>query len=75
MKTLPIEILRNRVARAAELGLDYKAYASIRAASGPDVIAFLFLSKTLRLLPKAPTLSASRLAGYLSAERFFRSEA
>ena len=50
MKTLPIEILRVRVARAAEIGLDYKSYASIRAASGHDVIAFLFSSNALRVL-------------------------
>ena len=62
MKTMPIEILRARVARAAELGLDYKAYASIRAASGHDVIAFLFSSNALRILPKAPALSGARAA-------------
>jgi len=66
VKTLPIEILRSRVARAAELGLDYNAYASIRAASGHDVIAFLFSSNALRLLPQTPALSAKR-AGKIAA--------
>jgi len=47
---LPIEVIHRRVKRAAELGLDYKSYASIRAASGHDVVAFLFSSNALRLL-------------------------
>ncbi len=72
VKTLPIEILRNRVARAAELGLDYKAYASIRAASGHDVIAFLFSSNALRVFPNKPELSEARslkLGGVENASR------
>lgn len=47
---LPLEVVRMRVRRARELGLDYKAYASIRAASGHDVVALLFSSNALRLL-------------------------
>lgn len=61
MKTLPIEILRVRVARAAEIGLDYKSYASIRAASGHDVIAFLFSSNALRVLPKDKVMPEGRV--------------
>ena len=61
LKTLPIEILRVRVARAAEIGLDYKAYASIRAASGHDVIAFLFSSNALRVLPKDKVMPEDRV--------------
>lgn len=61
MKTLPIEILRRRVARAAEIGLDYKSYASIRAASGHDVIAFLFSSNALRVLPKSKAMPQDRV--------------
>ncbi len=49
MKTLPIEILRVRVARAKRLGIEYKTYASIRAASGHDVVAFLFSGNALEL--------------------------
>ena len=62
LPTLPIEILRRRVARAAELGLDYTSYASIRAASGHDVVAFLFSSNALRVFPKAPALPQARAA-------------
>lgn len=51
LPTLPIEVLRNRVRRAGELGLDYRTYASVRAATGHDVVAFLFSSNALRALP------------------------
>ncbi|MCE6960237.1 hypothetical protein LAZ40_14510 [Cereibacter sphaeroides] len=51
LPTLPIEILRNRVRRAAELGLDYRTYASVRASTGHDVVAFLFSSNALRVFP------------------------
>lgn len=47
---MPIEIVRRRVKRARELGIDYKAYAGIRAATGRDVIALLFSDNALRLL-------------------------
>ena len=57
---LPIEVIRRRVKRAGELGLDYKSYASIRAASGHDVVAFLFSSNALRLLKANGGLPADR---------------
>ena len=49
LPTLPIEVLRLRVNRARDLGLDYKTYASVRAATGHDVVAFLFSSNALRV--------------------------
>ncbi|MFN3953459.1 MAG: hypothetical protein ACK4LQ_03340 [Pararhodobacter sp.] len=60
LPNLPIEVLRLRVRRAAEIGLDYRAYASIRASSGHDVIAFLFSSNALHLHPGASALPADR---------------
>ncbi|MGP3698637.1 hypothetical protein [Rhodobacter sp. NSM] len=51
LPTLPLEVLRRRVRRAAELGLDYRTYASVRASTGHDVVAFLFSSNALRVLP------------------------
>lgn len=60
LPTLPLEVVRLRVKRARELGLDYKAYASIRAASGHDVVALLFSSNALRLGPNAVVLPADR---------------
>ena len=36
---LPLEVIRLRVRRAAAIGLDYRTYASVRAASGrPEAI-------------------------------------
>lgn len=58
---LPIEVLRGRVRRAQDLGLDYKTYASVRAASGHDVVAFLFSSNALRARPHLPADRAARL--------------
>lgn len=65
MPTLPIEVVRLRVKRAAELGLDYKTYAGVRAQTGHDVVAFLFSSNALRvtaLRPVAPDAVAGKLA-------------
>lgn len=71
--TMPLEVVRRRVRRARELGIDYKAYASIRAASGQDVVALLFSSNALRLLKtealprdRANALAAVKGAGRLS---------
>ncbi|QYK43496.1 MAG: hypothetical protein KF887_08775 [Paracoccaceae bacterium] len=47
---LPIEVLRGRLRRAAELGLDYRTYAGIRATTGHDVVAVLFSSNALMAL-------------------------
>ena len=66
LRTLPIEIVRVRVARAKRLGIDYKTYASIRAASGHDVVAFLFSGNALQMTPKRlalPEQVADRLHG------------
>lgn len=61
---MPIEVVRRRVARAKELGIDYKAYASLRAATGQDVVALLFSSNALRMMKEAklPTDRAAKLA-------------
>ena len=44
LPTLPIEVVRLRVRRAAELGLPYKTYAGVRAQTGHDLVGFLFSS-------------------------------
>jgi hypothetical protein len=51
---LPIEVLRGRLRRAAELGLDYRTYAGIRATTGHDVVAVLFSSNALMALAGRP---------------------
>lgn len=65
LPTLPIEVVRLRVKRAKELGLDYRTYAGVRAATGHDVVAFLFSSNALRvsvLQPAMPEARALKLA-------------
>jgi hypothetical protein len=65
LPVLPIEVVRTRVKRAAALGLDYKTYAGVRAATGHDVVAFLFSSNALRvsvLRPAMPEARALKLA-------------
>jgi len=46
---LPLNVIRRRVARAKEIGLDYRVYATVRATTGRDIIGFLFSSNALRL--------------------------
>ena len=65
LPTLPVEVVRLRVKRAKALGLDYKTYAGVRAATGHDVVAFLFSSNVLRvsvLKPAMPEVRALKLA-------------
>ena len=62
LPTLPVEVVRTRVRRARELGLDYRTYASVRAQTGHDVVAFLFSSNALRVRPLSPALPADRAA-------------
>jgi hypothetical protein len=65
LPTLPVEVVRLRVKRAKALGLDYKTYAGVRAATGHDVVAFLFSSNALRvsvLKPAMPDAWAQKLA-------------
>jgi hypothetical protein len=57
---LPIEVMRLRIRRAKELGIDYKAYASIRAANGRDIVALLFSSNALRVGPRVVTIPEER---------------
>lgn len=65
LPVLPIEVVRLRVKRAKALGLDYQTYASVRAASGHDVVAFLFSSNALRVAPAKICLPEDR-AGLLA---------
>jgi len=60
LPTLPVEVVRLRVRRAAALGLDYTTYAGVRAATGHDVVAFLFSSNALRATAVRPAMAADR---------------
>ncbi|TNC52109.1 hypothetical protein FHG66_04595 [Rubellimicrobium rubrum] len=62
LPTLPIEVVRLRVARAKALGLPYRTYAGIRATTGHDIVAFLFSTNALRLLRPTDHLPDDRLA-------------
>lgn len=62
LPTLPVEVVRLRVRRAAELGLDYRTYAGIRASTGHDLVAFLFSSNALRMMGPSPRLPQGRKA-------------
>ncbi|MEM7211096.1 MAG: hypothetical protein AAF479_04235 [Pseudomonadota bacterium] len=42
MPRLPLEVLKRRVRRAKQLGLEYPAYASILLGTGRDIVGFLF---------------------------------
>jgi hypothetical protein len=68
---LPLEVLRVRLRRAAELGLDYRTYAGIRATTGRDVIAVLFSSNALDARAGAAPGAArrARLAAIAGAAR------
>jgi len=44
---LPVEVVRMQVRRARQLGLDYKTYAGVRAATGRDLVAFLYSTNAL----------------------------
>ncbi|MEM6826277.1 MAG: hypothetical protein AAGB18_07190 [Pseudomonadota bacterium] len=57
---LPLEVVRLRVRRARELGLDYKTYAGVRASTGRDLVAFLFSSNALRVGPRAVVIPPRR---------------
>lgn len=60
LPVLPVEVVRLRVRRAAELGLDYKTYAGVRATTGRDLVAFLFSSNALGLVGPASGLATGR---------------
>lgn len=62
MPRLPIEVVRRRVRRAAELGLPYKTYAGIRASSGHDLIGFMFSSNALRVFRDGQAMPLDRLS-------------
>lgn len=62
LPTLPIEVRRLRVKRAQALGLDYKSYAGVRAATGHDMVAFLFSSNALRVTVLRRAMPSGRTA-------------
>lgn len=66
---LPLEVIRLRVKRARQVGLDYRTYASVHAASGRDIIAFLFSSNALRVIRPGDALPPDRADRLRGLER------
>ncbi|MEL7114429.1 MAG: hypothetical protein AAGP08_02380 [Pseudomonadota bacterium] len=62
LPVLPLPVVRMRVKRAAEIGLDYKTYATVRATTGRDVVALLFSTNALRLFRADQALAEDRAA-------------
>lgn len=71
LPVLPVEVVRTRVKRAKELGLDYKTYAGVRATTGHDLVAFLFSSNALRVqaVGTIPQVEAAKLIALQSCDR------
>ncbi len=72
LPTLPVEVVRLRVARARELGLDYRTYAGVRASTGRDVVGFLYSTNALHLLrptDRLPEDRRARLAALVGCDR------
>jgi hypothetical protein len=68
-KTIPLTIVRMRMKRATELGLDYKTYARVRQASGRDILALLFSSNALRIIGQGAKMPADRDAALARVKR------
>lgn len=69
---MPLNVVRRRVRRAAELGLDYKTYATVRATTGRDIIGFLFSSNAVGVVRSGGSLSAAahtKIAALTQVER------
>ncbi len=72
MPNVPVEVVRLRVKRAAQLGLPYKTYAGIRASSGHDLIGFMFSNNALHVLRDGqgmPDDRAAKLDALISTTR------
>lgn len=70
--TIPLFIVKMRVKRAAELGMEYRTYARLRLAGGHDILGLLFSSNALRVIgPGAamPGAEARALARVKAAKK------
>ena len=75
---LPLEIVKRRVLRAQQLGLDYPQYASILLGTGRDIVGFLFtcdaLGMRLTRSVELPDNIEQKLSGLLGCERLLMTE-
>lgn len=72
LPALPIEVVRLRVKRAQALGLPYRTYAGIRAATGHDLIGFLFSNNALQVLRDGQDMPLHRAEKLESLSRIVR---
>lgn len=67
-KAIPLAVVKMRVRRARQLGMDYKAYAAIRQATGRDVCGLLFSSNALRIMAGQAAMPEDRRAVLATVE-------
>ena len=67
-KAIPLAVVKMRVRRARELGMDYKAYASIRQATGRDICGLLFSSNALRIMAGNAAMPEDRRAALATVQ-------
>lgn len=76
---LPLEVVRRRVRRAAELGLEYPQYASILMGTGRDIVGFLFTCDALGLrlerAVRVPDGVRAKLGRISGCDQLFAAEA
>ncbi|SDC96132.1 hypothetical protein [Ruegeria marina] len=56
---IPMLVLKMRMSRAAELGMDYRTYARVRQYSGQDILGLLFSSNALRIFGSGGEIPAA----------------
>ena len=69
---MPLEVINMRMRRAQALGLDFRTYATVRAATGRDVIAFLFSSNALVMIRPGAPIPENRAAKVASIKNCAR---
>lgn len=72
-KAIPLMVVKMHVARARALGLDYRTYATVRKASGRDIMGLLFSSNALRVVrsdqPQMPVARGKIVSEIQGAKR------
>jgi hypothetical protein len=75
---IPLELVRMRIRRARELGLEYPAYASVLLGTGRDITAFLFTAEAIGLRLQhgvaLPEATAAKLLGLARCDRLLLAE-
>lgn len=75
---LPLEVVKRRVRRATELGLEYPQYASILLGTGRDIVGFLFTCDALGMelaRGRVPEAVRAKLDALIRVERLLGAQA